>query len=255
MRGLLIKDFFCLKKQLINYAFIIVGVVVISVLFVLSYNFGNIHTGIVEMIDSGEGTDADVARIASVALLFFMLIPIACTGDITNLISDDENASFYKVAAALPVSIRKRVACRFITGYLFIAIGVAVDFVMTIVLSSLTNIISFGKFCGVIVSFASIMVMYISLFILFVYLLGKGSTIYANLIPLFIGVVIYAAVNFDRLKGFIAGSDESALSDLYNQTTGFMFHKSYILLIVAVIISGGAYFAAVYIAGRKRGVA
>ena len=255
MRGLFIKDFFCLKKQLINYAFIIVGVVVISILFVLSYNFGNIHAGILKMLDSGEGTQADVAQLASVALLFFMLIPIACTGDITNLVTDDENASFYKVAAALPVSIRKRVASRFITGYLFIVIGVAIDFIMTIVLSSLTDIISFGKFCGVIVSFASIMVMYISLFILLVYFLDKGSTVYANIIPLLIGVVIYIAANFDRLKGFLFGSDENALSDLYYQATGFMFHKSYILLIAAIIVSGGAYFAAVYIAGRKRGVA
>ncbi len=255
MRGLLIKDFFCLKKQLINCAFIIVGVVVISILFVLSYNFGNIHAGIVEMLDSGEGTQADVAQLATVALLFSMLIPIACTGDITNLVTDDEKASFYKVAAALPVSIRKRVASRFITGYLFIVVGVAIDFIMTIVLSSLTDIISFGKFCGVIVSFASIMVMNSSLFILLVHFLGKGSAVYANIILILIEVVICIAASFDRLKAFLSDSDENALSDLYYQVTGFMFHKSYILFIAAIIISGGAYFAAVYAAGRKRGVA
>lgn len=255
MRGLLIKDFFCLKKQLTNYVFIIVGVIVISILYVLSYNFGNIHAGMIEMVDSGQGTAADVTQLASVALLFSMLIPIACTGDITNVITADENASFYKIAAALPVSIGKRVACRFITGYLFIAIGVAVDFIMTIVLSALTNIISFGKFCGVIVSFASIMLMYVSLFILFVYLLEKGSNIYANLILLLMGILIYAVANFDKLKAFLLGSDDNALSVLYNQATEFMFHKSYILFIAAIIVSGGTYFAAVYIAGRKRGVA
>ncbi len=255
MRGLLIKDFFCLKKQLINYAVTIVGVVVISILFVLSYNFGNIHAGIVEMIDSGEGTQAEVARFASLALLCFMLIPIACAGDIKNLVTDDENASFYKVAAALPVSIRKRVGSRFITGYLFIVVGVAIDFIMTIVLSSLTDIISFGKCCGVIVSFASFMVMNISLFILLVHFLGKGSAAYANIILCLIELVICIAASFDRLKGFLFDSDENALSDLYDQATGFMFHKSYILFAAAVIVSGGAYFAAVYIAGRKRGVA
>ncbi|MDE6434460.1 MAG: hypothetical protein K2L07_09560 [Lachnospiraceae bacterium] len=255
MRGLLIKDFFCLKKQLTNYVFIIVGVIVISILYVLSYNFGNIHAGMIEVVDSGEAAAADVTQLTSAALLFAMLIPIACTGDITNLITADENASFYKVAAALPVSIGKRVACRFITGYLFIAIGVAVDFMMTIVLSSLTNIISFGKFCGVIVSFASIMLMYVSLFILLVYLLDKGSTVYANVIPLLIGVVIYIIANLDKLKAFLTGSDDDALFVLYDQATGFMFHKSYILFAAAVIVSGGAYFAAVYIAGRKRGVA
>ncbi len=255
MKGLLIKDFYCLKKQLINYGFIIVGVIVISIMFVLSYNFGNIHAGFSEMIGSGQNTEADIAIIASSALLIFMLIPIACTGDITNLITDDEKASFYKVASALPVSIGKRVACRFIAGGLFIAIGVAVDFMMTVILTVLTDIISFGKFCGVIITFASVMMVYISLFILFVYILGKGKTTYANILPLLIGVVICVCAVYDKVKDFLTGVDDNALMDLYKHTTEFMFHKSYILLFAAVIISGGAYFAAVYIAGRKRGVA
>ncbi|MCM1500167.1 MAG: ABC-2 transporter permease [Clostridium sp.] len=255
MKGLLIKDFFCLKKQLINYLFIIAGVVVISVLYVLSYNFGNIHDGIVKMAASGEGAEADATQIASVALLIAMLIPIACTGDLTNLIADDEKASFYKVASSLPVSLNKRVACRFITGYLFIAIGVVVDFILTVVLSSLTDIVSFGKFCSVIAAFAAVMLMYISMVILLVYLLGKGSIAYANILPLLAGVLLYAAANFDRLKACLIGTDENAFSDLVHQTADFLFHKSYILCIAAVLVSAGAYFAALRIADRKRGVA
>lgn len=255
MKGLLIKDFFCLKKQLINYGFIIVGVIVISIMFVLSYNFGNVHAGFTEIIQSSQIVETDINMVASNALLLFMLIPIACTGDITNLITDDENASFYKVASTLPVSISKRVACRFIAGYLFIAIGAAVDFIMTIILTSLTSIISFGKFCSVITSFASIMMMYISLFLLFVYILGKGKTVYAQIIPLLIGTILYIGANFNRLQAFLMDSDDNALIDLYKRTTEFMFRKSYILFIVAVIISGGAYFVAVCIAERKRGVA
>lgn len=255
MKGLLIKDFFCLKKQLINYGFIIAGVIVVSIMFVLSYNFGNIHAGFTEMIDSGQNTEASINIIASNALLLFMLIPIACTGDITNLITDDENASFYKVASTLPVSISKRVASRFIAGYLFIIIGVAVDLIMTVILTSLTDIISFGKFCGVIITFASVMMAYISLFILFVYILGKGKTTYANVLPLLIGIIICVCASFNKIRAFLTDTDENALMDLYNQTTEYMFHKSYILFIAAVIISGGAYFAAVRIAERKRGVA
>lgn len=254
MKGLLIKDFFCLKKQLINYIFVIVGVIVISILFVLSCNFGNIHEGFAGLVDSGQGTEENVIQITSVSLLMFMLIPLACTGDITNLITDDENASFYKVASALPVSIAKRVACRFLTGYLFIATGVVVDFIMTVILSSLTDIISFGKFCGVTLTFASIMMMYVSLFILLVYFLGKGKTTYASVSVIVFGAVLYVLAHFDRLKAWIIDSDDRALSDIYSRTTEFMFHKSYMMLIAAMIISGAAYVAAVHIAGRKRGM-
>lgn len=254
MKGLLIKDFFCLKKQLINYIFVIVGVVVISILFVLSCNFGNIHAEFAGLVDSGQGTEENVMQITSVSLLLFMLIPLACTGDITNLITDDENASFYKVASALPVSIAKRVASRFLTGYLFIATGMVVDLVMTVILSSLTDIISFGKFCGVIVTFASIMMMYVSLFILLVYFLGKGKTTYASVSVIVFGAVLYVLTHLDRFKAFILDSDDHALSDIYSRTTEFMFHKSYMMFIAAIIISGAAYVAAVHIAGRKRGM-
>lgn len=255
MKGLLIKDFFCLKKQLINYGFVIVGVIAVSVLFVLSYNFGNIHVQFQELIASGESTEAGVTMIAGNAMLLFMLIPIACTGDITNLVTDDEKASFYKVASVLPISISRRVACRFLAGYLFLFIGVAVDLVMSIILSSLTEVISLGKFCGVIISFASVMMMYVSLFLLLVYALGKGKTTYASVIPLLVGVGVYGGVNFDRMRAFFMGSDDNALMELYERTTVFMFHRSYLLLFAAILFSGGAYLAAVFIAKRKRGVA
>lgn len=252
MRGLLIKDFYCLKKQLINYGFIIVGVVAISIMFVLSYNFGNIHAGFAEMVDSGQNTDADIGQIARNAMLLFMLIPIACAADLSHLFTDDENASFYKVAAAFPVSIGKRVACRFISGYLYIAIGVAVDLIMTVILSSLTDIISFGKFCGVIVTFASLILMYVSMVILLVYFLGSGKITYANVIPLLIGISVFVFANFDKVKDFMTNVNDNAL---YDQVTEFMFHRSYILFIAAIIVSGTAYLMSVYIAGRKRGVA
>lgn len=255
MRGLLIKDFYCLKKQLINYGFIIIGVIVISIMFVLSYNFGNIHTGFTQIIESGQNTEAVVIQMARSAMLMFMLIPIACTADLSNLFTDDEKASFHKVAATFPISIGQRVACRFIAGYLFIAIGVAVDLIMTVILSSLTDIISFGNFCGVIITFASLMLIYISMFILLAYFLGNGKITYANVIPLLIGTAIYVSANFDRLKDFITGVNDSALSELYDQATEFIFHRSYILLIAAIIVSGVTYFAAVHIAVRKRGVA
>lgn len=255
MRGLLIKDFFCLKKQLTNYGFVIAGVIVISVMFILSYNYGNIHAGFAQMVESGQNTEADILQFTGFALLLFMLIPIACTADLSNLFTDDENASFYKVASAFPLSIGKRVACRFITGYLFIAVGVAVDLIMTVILSALTDIVSFGEFCGVIITFASFMLMYISLFILSAYFLGSGRITYAYVIPLLIGGAVCVFAGFGKLRDFVTGVNDHALSELYDQAVGFMFHRSYILFIAAVIVSGGAYFAAVQLAGRRRGVA
>ena len=255
MKGLIIKDFLCLRKQLTNYAFILAGVVVISILYVLSYRFGNIHAGILEMTETGQISTTETVQIFGLGILIFMLVPIACTGDITNLFMDDANASFYKVASSLPVSIDQRIICRFFSGWLFIAIGVIVDLIMAGILSSLTDLISFGDFCGVVISFASLMLMYVSMLILFMYLLGKEKATYANVIPLIIGVLIYILANWETVKAFLIGGEDDALFDSYNHTVEFIEHRFYLLFIAAVVVSAGSYFASVSIAHRKRGVA
>lgn len=255
MKGLIIKDFFCLRRQLTNYAFILAGVIVISILYVLSYRFGNIHAGILEMTEAGQVSTTETVQIFGLGLLIFMLIPIACTGDITNLFTDDANASFYKVASSLPVSINQRIICRFFSGWLFIAIGVIIDLIMTVLLSSLTDLIPFWDFCSVVISFASLMLMYVSMLIFFMYLLGKGKAAYANVIPLIIGTFIYIMANFETLKAFFIGSEDDAVFDLYNHTVEFIKQRFYLLFIAAVVVSAGSYFASVYIAYKKRGVA
>lgn len=254
MRGLLIKDFFCLKKQLTTYAFIIAGVIAVSIMFVLSYRFGNIHAGFLEMVESGESTQTEVVSIASAALLLFMMLPIACTGDIGNLFLDDEKASFYKVASSLPISVRKRVACRFIAGILFIAIGFLVDLIMTLILSSLTDVISFQEFLGVMVSFASIMLMYISLLILFMYLLGNKKNTYASVFVLLIGLVVYVLINWNKIRVIVFRSDDSAIMDVYYGTVDFIEHRFYILFLFSLLVLSSSYMMAVKIANRKRGV-
>ena len=42
MKGLIIKDLMCLRKQLIIFSYVVIAVLVISVMFVLSARFGNI---------------------------------------------------------------------------------------------------------------------------------------------------------------------------------------------------------------------
>lgn len=255
MKGLLIKDLYCLKKQLTTYCFVIVGVVVLSILFVLSYRFGNIHAGLAGMVASGKCSETDVSGIASIALLLFMMLPIACTGDIFSLFQEDENASFYKVASSFPVSVSRRVLVRYIIGLLFIGVGTGIDFLLTIVLASLTDIVSFGEFMGMIISFASVMVMYISLLILLMHLLGKGRGIYANIIPVLFGIGVLVGINFDRLKKFFMSEDDAALQGLYQDMRTFITCKSSHMLAAAVVILLGSYILSVIVEKRKRGVA
>ena len=50
MKGLILKDIMCLRKQLTVFCYVIIGVLIVSVMFVLSTRFGNLASGAREMM-------------------------------------------------------------------------------------------------------------------------------------------------------------------------------------------------------------
>ena len=115
MKGLLIKDFFCLKRQLFTFICICVGVLLVSVLVLISSEHGNLANGFHNMIADGDLTAERVATLMQYCMIFVLLIPMAFTENVANVFLDDRNASFQKLAGALPISVAKRVASRYIT--------------------------------------------------------------------------------------------------------------------------------------------
>ena len=54
MKGLILKDIMCLRKQLTVFCYVIIGVLIVSVMFVLSTRFGNLASGASEMLGDSE---------------------------------------------------------------------------------------------------------------------------------------------------------------------------------------------------------
>ena len=77
MKGLVIKDIMCLKKQLTTFAFVIAGVVIVSVMYVLSTRFGNLaKVGVALLDENNNMSEIDVKNLGSMALVLFMFLPI-----------------------------------------------------------------------------------------------------------------------------------------------------------------------------------
>ena len=107
MKGLILKDIMCLKNQLKTFIFVLFGVIVTSILFVLSARFGNLAQAGREMLRTEQASDIDVKNLATVALVLFMLLPIATVGDTANVFQADGKAGFYRVAGAFPFPSRR----------------------------------------------------------------------------------------------------------------------------------------------------
>ena len=257
MKGLIIKDIMCLRKQLTSFCFVMAGVIIVSILYVLSARFGNLAViGTVLQDEKNNLSATDVKNIGAMALVMFMLIPIATVGDMLYVFLADGKAGFVKVSSVLPVSLKKRMLARFLSIYTLFGLGVLIDLLLAAMLSLLTDIMTFGELFGVIISAASLMCIYSALVILFCTLLGYGKELYAQALTLLTMAAAVILVNFSGIKrAFInifmdEGFDKIGLW----KPLDFFREKGYVLFLIAVTICVASYFVSVWIAEKKRGV-
>ena len=258
MKGLIIKDIMCLKKQLTTFAYIIAGVVVISILYVLSSRFGNLaKVGVALLDENNNMSQVDVKNLGSMVLVMFMLIPIVGVGDMLNVFIADGKAGFFKVSASLPVSMKKRMLSRFMTIYALCSIGAAVDILLALILSALTDIMSIGTFLGIIISCASLLSIYSALVIFYCVMLGYGKEQYAqvfSLLTIILSLVIikFRSVKYVFIQIFI--KEQGFDSVTFWKPLDYFRDKGYVFLIIALFVSGLSYCLSLTIAERKRGV-
>lgn len=254
MKGLIIKDLMCLRKQLIIFFYIVVAVLVISVMYVLSSRYGNIAVANKEMIIENDITSIDVKNLSTWVLIIFMFLPIATVGDAATIFVEDGKAGFDNVSASLPLSVGKRVMAKYITIFAMFGIGVTVDLVISCILSKLTDIMSFSEFFGIIISAASLMSIYGALVIVFCFLFGHGKENYAIISSWILIFLIAILANIHKLKQIFMLADNIKGLKVFDDFLNFFKYRFYILFVIALITMVVSYFASAWIAKRKRGV-
>lgn len=259
MKGLIIKDIMCLKKQLTLCFFVMFGTVVISVMFVISAKHGNIALMGRDMLEINENgmSEIDVINLANVVLMLFMILPIACFGDLSAIFIADGKAGFYKVSSVVPFPISRRLLARYLTIFTLFGIGTAVDTLLAFVLSLLTDICSFGELFGVIISAASVISMYSAILIFFSILLGYGKEVYAQVFAILTIAASFVGINFNSVKDIcirIFINEQGFDSDTFWKPLNFIKEKGYVFFLIACAVCILSYFCSLKIAERKRGV-
>lgn len=250
------KDLMCLRKQRVIFAYTIAAVLVLSIMYVLSARFGNIAAANQTMMTDNQLSDIDIKNISTITLILFMLLPIAMVGDVTAIFRMDGKAGFSSVSSVLPLSIGKRVMAKYLTVFIMFGIGILVDLVISLILSVLTDIISFADFLGIILSSASLMSIYGALAIVFCFLFGYGKEDYAIVGSWAVILITAILANIKKVKLIFASmaAANSDSVDFISDFMNFIKHKYFVLFAIAVIVITASYFVSVEIAKRKRGV-
>ena len=261
MKGLIIKDLMCLRKQRITFLFTVICTAAIGAMFVISERTGNIHT--LNSMDS-DLSAIDIKTIGTLVLVLFMLIPLTLAGDVGTVFGYDAKAGFSKVGGSLPIPLEKRILAKYLTNFMMLGIGILMDMAIAGILSGLTDLISFGDFVGIILSVAAVMLMFGALTIFYTFCLGEGkndSALFLSIFTLFVGFIV---LRFRKVLAFMkmivaasgpqeevsAEIDLSAITDMVD----FLKDKYYILLLIAALVTVGSYFGSVYKVKSKRGM-
>ncbi len=254
MKGLIIKDVMCLKKQLMMFVYVLIGVLVISVMFVLSAKLGNLAAVGQDMVRSdSELSVTDVQNMAVEALVLFMLLPLAVVCDISHVFTADGKAGFYKISGAFPIPLYKRLLARYLTIFVFFGMGTLIDIVIAFVLSRLTDLITFREFLGIILSAASVMSIYSALMVFFCFVFGYGKESYAQIASLFSMAAAVILMNLRTIREIMTGVvDREQFSGW--EILDFIKYKAWILILIAAFVSLLSYGASYLITERKRGV-
>ncbi len=262
MKGLILKDIMCLKKQLMVFGYCIVGVMAVAAMYVLSCRFGNLAAVGEKIIEGAQASPLEVDYMATIPPIFFLLIPLVAVGDMTNVFAADGKASFARVAGSLPLSAPKRLLARYLTIFALAGIGILADILVAGVMSALADILTFGALLGIIFSGASVVAMYSAFAILYCILLGHGKESVAQVLSLLTLVALYLLLRWEKWKEIalsIAASDrgetegEMSIERLWDFLET-LEHRAYIPVLCALFVTCASYGLAVLILRRKRGV-
>ena len=245
MKGLVIKDLVCMKKQLIIFCYVVFAVFIVSIMYMLSAQFGNIALAAQQLKAQEDMANIDIVSVTNMATVF------------TIIFREDHKAGFANVSASLPLPIWQRVLAKYITLIVLFALGCVVDIVIGGVLACLTDTLQFVDFICVILSAVSIMSIFSCLAVFFCLLLKGGNEEHATIFSLLVMVSMLVLINIQKIKNIILMilsesdiPDEILVPDIF----GLFRNKTLILVVTAAVIMVLSYTGSYLIATRKRGV-
>ena len=191
MKGLMIKDIYCLRRSLKQILLLIAAVVTLGLLFTLSSKYGNVALAMKDMAADGELTEKEFMDMFRMGIWCLLLVPVALLGNILDCYKADADAHFTNMQFALPVSKAHIVLSRYAVCLLYAEIGLAGSLLAAAAVSAASDALPFAELSSIILFFLGIILLFISIVMPLYYLF---SAKYADVIQ--IGTLIFLLAVF-----------------------------------------------------------
>ena len=253
MTGLMRKDLYCLRKNLITFFAVTIGVIVLSVLFVISAQSGNVAKGIEEMMLENTMSEEEFLSLFKVAVCCVLCLPLAFLTMVVECFKEDYRAGFSKVLLSMPLKNMEIVGSRYISCLIFTLLGMLGSSVAGVCVALVSDTFAFEKLFPFSLAFCAVLLIYMSFCMFMLYLFGAEKADLIQCVPF---IILFAlAIVFFQVK--VAGMTEAEmdllLESLLEQLKNFSLKSGVRFLIASLCCMTVSFLGACSIVKGRRG--
>ena len=253
MKGLIIRDLLCLKREIKMFIIISVMIIVTAILFIISSKVGNIANVIDEIKKIENSADAQfMLNIIKVPILFTLFIPAAFIANITDCFKEDGKAGFDKVLLNMPVSLHKRIGGRYLSCTILAVASLMISFIAAFLVSLVSEDFSLGQMIGCALSFNSIILIYMSIVLVLLFFFKPGKE---DIIQVVTGTVISFAYLIPKMRELIDMPEQLMAIEMIKigkEALTFLQDKWFLIFIIAITSLVISYVTSVAIIEKRR---
>ncbi len=256
MKGLILKDIYCLRTRIMTYVLTLVAALVIGILISLSSEYGNLKLDVFMGEDTSVSEDdmAAYEMILGGATFLAILLPLGVGFDGIMTFNMDEKANFGDVLRTMPVKPIEIVLARYCTTYGFLLTGYVSSVLIALLISPVVEVFTLGEMihAGTVMTCALAAGLGVTCCALFMW---KKKTVEYIFIGVFLGVYAIFAIGIVALDKRY-GDQLDAIMTAFWDKVKMLFENCLTWLVpVALLMTVVCFFVSLLIVKRKgRGV-
>lgn len=256
MKGLILKDIYCLRTRIMTYVLTLVAALVIGILISLSSEYGNLKLDVFMGEDTSVSEDDRAAyeMILGGATFLAILLPLGVGFDGIMTFHMDEKANFGDVLRTMPVKPVEIVLARFSTAYGFLLTGYISSILIALLISPVVEVFTLGEMihAGTVMTCALAAGLGVTCCALFMWKMKTCEKIFIGIILGIYAVFAIGIIALDKRYG----DQLDAIMIAFGDEVKILFENCLTWLVpVALLMIVVCFFVSVLIVKRKgRGV-
>lgn len=254
MTGLIQKDLYCLRRGLKTFILVSIGVIVISVLFILSARYGNVAKGIEEMKTENNMGEEEFYAFYQGFIWCVLALPMSFLGIIAECFKEDKKAGFSRPLLCLPLSEGKIVGSRYISSLLLAGISLADSLLAGFFVSLVSDVFPLSKMIGYILCLNGALLIYTGLQMFLTYAFGAEKADIIQCAPLIILLVLSIYFFQGKVSGLTDAEFNAYLSGMVNHISDFMVNQCVLIFFIAIGFMFFSFLFSWMLFRKRRGV-